>query len=365
MASSSADGRDEGAARGGFARPARLVDLAKHSGYSIKTISRVLNHEPYVSEETRTAVWAAVEELGYVADNRARSLRTTNSKSGYVGLLVPDMRNGFFADLANSVEKRVSLAGQTLLLGITDESPDKEAQYLDVFRQNRIDMLVAVPAGSRKLETFATQVPTVLLDRSQPGLESAADFVEANNKEAAHTLVRHLIRAHGLERIVMISGEQSISSVRDRQDGYYEAMREAGLETLVSDENLTVSAAESGLLSLARDLKKPFGVFTTGSRMYWGAMSALARLGKTVPRDVAVATFDGSGSIGALGPAPTQATLPVQAMVARAFQLLTERAMEPGRERQRVTVDCDIAYGMTCGCVDASKAGPLLVRVGR
>ncbi|WP_297081687.1 LacI family DNA-binding transcriptional regulator [uncultured Demequina sp.] len=364
MASDEGTGSDGGARRR-FSRPARLVDLAEHSGYSIKTISRVLNNEPYVSERTRAEVMKSVHELGYVADHRARSLRTTGSRSGYVGLIVPDMRNGFFADLANAVEKRVSAAGQTLLLGISDESTAKEAKYLDVFRQNRIEMLMAVPAGSDALTRFSEQVPTVVLDRMQPGLEDAVDFVTANNRESARALTSHLIRAHGLERVLMVAGEKEISSVRERQAGYYEAMREAGLQPAVTDQHLTLPDAEAGALEMMRSLAAPFGVFSTGSRMYWAAMSAAARLGTVVPRDVAAATFDGSGSLGVAGPLPTQAQLPVATMVARAFQLVTERALEPDRAPRTVTVECDIEYGMTCGCMDPSSAGPLVIRTGR
>ena len=356
---------DPAAARRGFSRPARLVDLAEHSGYSIKTVSRVLNNEPYVSDRTRSEVWKAVEELGYVADNRARSLRTAGSRSGYVGLIVPDMRNGFFAELANAVEKRIGAAGQTLLLGISDESTAKEAKYLDVFRQNRIDMLMAVPAGSDALARFSEQVPTVVLDRMQPGLEGVADFVTANNRESARALTAHLIRAHRLERVIMVAGEKEISSVRERQAGYYDAMAEAGLTPIVSDEHLTLADAEAGAIQAMRSLATPFGVFATGSRMYWGAMSAAARLGKVVPRDLAAVTFDGSGNLGVAGPLPTQAQLPVKAMVARAFQLVTERALEPDREPRTVTVECDIEYGMTCGCMDLTGSGPLVVRTGR
>lgn len=365
MASDSVHQPSVGDAPRGFDRPARLVDIAEHSGFSIKTVSRVLNAEPYVSEETRTQVWAAVRELGYVADNRARSLRTGHSKSNYIGLLLPSIRNGFFAELANAVEKRVGASGQTLLLGISDESAAKEAQYLDVFRQNRVDMLIAVPAGSEALLRFATQVPTVILDRTQEGLEGAADFVTANNRESARALTEHLIVAHRLRRVVMIAGESEISSVRDRQAGYYEAMAGAGLEPIVSDGHLTFPDAESGALGEMRNLETPFGVFATGSRMYWGAMSALARLGRVVPRHAAVATFDGSGALAIGGPAPTQAKLPVATMVARAFQLLAERSLEPQREARTVSVDCDIEYGMTCGCMDPSNAGPLMVRTGR
>lgn len=347
----------------GFLRPARLVDIARHAGVSIKTVSRVLNGEPYVTDAMRRRVTAAVDELGYITDNRARVLRT--NRSGYLGLIIPDVRNGFFAGLTNAIEKRLSTTGQTMLFGISDEHADKEERYLRVFRQQRIDGLIVLPAGAPSLTDFARRVPMVVLDRTTPELRDRADHVVVNNREAARTLTSHLVEHHHLRQVAMVAGEQSISSVRDRQLGYTDAVSEAGVEPLVSAGHLTRNDAAAGALQLFRRLTPPFGVFATGNRMFWGAMAAIAQLGLTVPRDVAVTTFDGTGDLSVTGLMPTQAIVPVQTMAARALQLLTERSLEPTRAFRHVVLDADIEYGVTCGCVDFESSAPILVRTGR
>lgn len=358
---------DDAAARddqpNGFLRAPRLVDIAGQAGVSIKTVSRVLNGEPYVSEEMRRRVTEAVEELGYITDNRARVLRT--NRSGFVGLIVPDIRNGFFAGLTNAIEKRLSTTGQAILLGISDERVDKEERYLRIFRQQHIDGLIVLPAAAEGLVDLTRRVPMVVLDRTFPELRGVADHVLANNREAARELTRHLVEQHHMGQVAMVAGEHSVSSVHDRQLGYHDALEAAGIEPVTSTGHLTRDAAMAGALQLFRRLEPPFGVFATGNRMFWGVMAAIAQLGLTVPRDVRVTTFDGSGDLSVTGLMPTQALVPVQTFAARALQLLTERTNEPGRPPREVVLDCDIEYGVTCGCVDAEAAGPILVRTGR
>lgn len=334
----------------GFQRPARLTDIAQRAGVSIKSVSRVLNDEPYVTEDLRAKVLVAVEELGYVTDNRARVLRT--NKSGFLGIIVPDIRNGFFAGLIHQFEKRLSVSGQTMLLGISGERPEKEEKYLRLFRQQRVDGLVVLPTGAPSLADVAKQVPTVVLDRTHDAICNNVDHVLVRNQEAAYSLTRHLIDRHGLQRVAMVTGEATISSVRERQLGYLAATQEAGLEEFSSAGHTSRTEAVAGAIELMSRLEPPFGVLATGNRMFWAVMTAANHLRLSVPRDVAVVTFDGVGDTGAPGLSPTQAVLPVPTMVARALQLLAERENEAERPYQSLLLDCDIEYGVTCGCVE-------------
>jgi len=334
----------------GFQRAPRLTDIAKHAGVSIKSVSRVLNDEPYVTDELRAKVLVAVEELGYVTDNRARVLRT--NKSGFLGIIVPDIRNGFFAGLIHQFEKRLSVSGQMLLLGISSERPEKEEKYLRLFRQQRVDGLVVLPTGAPSLADVAKRVPTVVLDRTNDGIRDCVDHVLVRNQDAAYTLTRHLIDRHGLQRVAMVTGEATISSVHERQLGYLAAVEESGLEAASSAGHTSRDEAVDGAIELMSRLEPPFGVLATGNRMFWAVMTAARHLRLSVPRDVAVVTFDGVGDTAAPGLTPTQAVLPVPTMVARALQLLTERENEPERPYQSVLLDCDIEYGVTCGCVE-------------
>lgn len=332
-----------------FARPAKVSDIARHAGVSTKTVSRVLNGEQYVGDAMRKRVLAAVEELGYVPDQRARVLRS--QRSGHLGLIIPDIRNGYFAQLTHHLEKRVASTGQLLLLGISDELADKEERYLRHFLEQRVDGLVILPSGAESLPDFVNRVPTVVLDRTLPEIEGLTDHVLVNDEAGAYTLTRHLIEHHRLERIAMVAGEESISSVRARREGYLRAVREAGIEPVLTEGHLSAESASIGAYQLLRRVPAPFGVFCTGNRMFLGAFAALRRLHLDVASDAAMATFGGSIEPHFAQLLPTQAVLPVQTMVARAMQLLTERINSPEQPLRHVELDCDIEYGSTCGCV--------------
>ena len=266
----------------GLRRPTRLVDLAEHAGVSTKTVSRVLNGEAYVAPAMRAKVMAAVDELSYVGDAAATGLRT--KRSGFIGLIIPDVRNGFFALLTRAIEERLAPTSPTLLL-------------------------------------------------------------------VAH---------HGLSQVALLAGNTAVSNVRDRQSGYTRVMNAAGLDLHVSAGHTTPDDAAAGALELFSTLTPPFGVFTTNNRMFWGAMAAIARLGLHIPRDVLVTTIDSIGEATVTGLKPTQGVIPVQTVAAKAMKLLAERTEDPTLPPRNVSVDIDIEFGTTCGCIPLTRA-PLMM----
>ncbi|MFI7588289.1 LacI family DNA-binding transcriptional regulator [Spongisporangium articulatum] len=333
----------------GFARPPRLVDIAEHAGVSMKTVSRVLNDEPYVKEPMRQKVLAAVQELGYVGDAQARGLRL--KRSGFIGVVIPDIRNGQFALITRALEERLAPPSATLLLADSDEEVDQEERILRTFRQQRVDGLIILPAGAPSLPETISQVPTVIVDRTVPSVRNLADHVMADNRRAAETLVSHMVEKHNLEQVCLVAGDLSVSNVRDRQSGYTRVMNKGGLTKHITNGHVTPNDAAAGAYGLFRTLKPPFGVLATNNRMFWGTIAAIARLGLRIPDDVVVTTFDGIGEATVTGLVPTQAVVPVSTLAARAMQLLTERMSAPGLKPRNVVVECDVEYGTTCGCV--------------
>jgi LacI family transcriptional regulator len=338
----------------GLKRPARLVDIAARAGVSAKTVSRVLNNESYVSDETRDRVMRAVTELSYVGDAAASGLRSR--RSGFIGLIIPDVRNGFFALLTRAIEERLSPASPTILLGDSDEQQAQEERYLRIFRQQRVDGMIVLPSGAPSLPEAALQIPTVIVDRTVPSIRGKADHVMANNRKAAETLVGHMVEHHGIRQVVLIAGDVSISNVRERQNGYTRVLKKHNLEPQISNGHTTPDDAAAGAYALMRTLTPPFGVFTTNNRMFWGAMAAIARLELRIPKDVIVTTIDSIGEATVTGLIPTQGVVPVSTVAARAMQLLQERINDPSLPPRSVTVDLDVEYGTTCGCVPLSTS---------
>ncbi|MBN9211199.1 MAG: hypothetical protein BGO45_13730 [Microbacterium sp. 71-36] len=346
-----------GSPRPGLRPPARLVDIARAAGVSTKTVSRVLNDEMYVTDATRQRVMDAVTELAYVGDAAATGLRTR--KSGFIGLILPDVRNGFFALLTRAIEERLSPASPTLLFGDSDEEADQEERYLRTFRQQRVDGLIILPSGAPSLPDAVSEIPTVIVDRTVPSVRKIADHVLADNSRAAGRLVEHLVRHHGLRSVALVAGNTRVSNVRDRQAGYLRVVRDAGLEPHITSGHSTPDDAAAGAMELFRTLTPPFGVFATNNRMFWGAMAAIARLGLHVPRDVLVTTIDSIGEATVTGLKPTQGVVPVQTVAAKAMRLLAERTEDPTLPPRRETVDIDIEFGTTCGCIPLTN--PLMM----
>lgn len=342
----------------GFRPPARLVDIAEHAGVSVKSVSRVLSNEPYVTEAMRLKVMAAVDALSYVGDAAASGLRT--KRSGLIGLIIPDVRNGFFALLTRAIEERMSPTSPTLLLGDSDEDPAQEERFLRTFRQQRVDGLIVLPAGAKSLPDAISEIPTVIVDRTVPAVDGIADHVLADNAKAAEQLVGHLVKHHGIEDVALIAGDTAISNVRDREHGYRKVIDAAGLTPHLSTGHTTPDDAAAGAYELLRTLTPPFGVFTTNNRMFWGAMAAISRLGLHIPRDVRITTIDSIGEATVTGLRPTQAVVPVQDVAARAMKLLEERSADPGLPPRRMTIDLEIEFGTTCGCVPLTRS-PLMM----
>jgi LacI family transcriptional regulator len=342
----------------GMRRPARLVDIAEHAAVSTKTVSRVLNGEAYVKEEMRQRVLASVQALGYVGDAAAIGLRTR--RSGFVGLIIPDVRNGFYALLTRAIEERLTPASPALLLGDSDEDVAQEERYLRLFRQQRVDGLIVLPAGAPSLPDAVSEIPTVVLDRTVPAIRHRADHVMAANRKAAEVLVQHMVGHHRLERVAVVAGDRTISNIRDRQSGYTRVMRRAGLPTHITNGHTTPDDAAGGAYALFQTLRPPFGVFTTNNRMFWGALAAIEQLGLSIPKDVVVTTFDSIGEATVTGLRPTQAVVPVAQVAAHAMRLLAERTTDPSRPPRSISVDLDVEYGTTCGCVPLTGS-PLMV----
>ena len=142
-------------------------DVAAHAGVSVGTVSNVLNHPQKVSADALARVHAAIGALGFIRNDAARQLRAGSSNT--VGLIVLDVRNPFFTDLARGAEDAAAAAGLSVILGNSDENSDRESTYLDLFEEQRVHGVLISPLGdvsARLARLRARGIPAVLVDRS-------------------------------------------------------------------------------------------------------------------------------------------------------------------------------------------------------
>lgn len=270
-------------------------DVAALAKVSVGTVSNVMNRPEKVSSATVVRVQAAIDELGFVRNDAARQLRAGRSRS--LGLVVLDVANPFFTDLARGAEDRAAEEGLTILLGNTDDNLAREAAYLDLFEEQRVHGVLISPlgdVGDRLTRLRARGTPTVLVDRQTEDRSFSSVAVDdvAGGRLAAH----HLLSI-GRTHLAFVGGPSSIRQVVDRLEGAREAVAEhpqASLE-VIETEMLSVlagRAAGEGILQRA-PVDRPDAIFAANDLLAIGVLQALNMHGDLhVPRDIALIGYD-------------------------------------------------------------------------
>lgn len=232
-----------------------IKDVATESGLSVATVSRALNGHPSVSDGARERVLAAVESLGYRPNVVARSLRT--DRTGTIGLVISDVLNPYFTELARAVEEEARALGYSVIIGNADERADLEDHHVRGLLERRIDGLLVSPADGRSpmtLEAAAGPTPVVFVDRWIPGAD--APVVRADGRDAIRDLVDHL-HSLGHRRIAVITGPTATTTGRERIDAFREALAEHGIPLPEAYIGRGDFQAESGRLATERFLDLP------------------------------------------------------------------------------------------------------------
>ena len=271
---------------------ATIKDVAKRAGVSVITVSRVINGAEYVRAETQARVQAAIDELHYVPNQLASSLRSRHNDT--LALVVPDIATTFWTAMARGAEDEAWERGYSLFLCNTDDVPAKEERYIENLLRRRVAGLAIVATiGStdllRRLETH--QLPFVMMHRKIAGIE--ADVVRSDSREGAFALTKRLLDA-GWRRIAYIGGPLASSLGQDRLAGYRDALQAAGIATDPALIKLGEHTQQSGY-QLVTELVKmrplPGAIVIGNSRLALGALHALTDAGLRVPDDLIVAAF--------------------------------------------------------------------------
>src|SRR5688500_459125 len=318
---------------------ASLQEVARRAKVSIATVSRVLNKSDKVVPETRAAVEQALLDLGYRPNRVARRLRMNSGRAHLVGLIIPDIQNPFYAEIARGVEDAAYAHQYALILCNSDENLEKERFYLDVMRDESVDGLVLPPFDETDLavvEMVESGMPVVCVDRSLAKVKT--DLVEVDNYQGALEAVNHLTEK-GHERIGLIEGRAHVSTSRERRRGYLDALAAHGITARKEHMRAGDFKQESGRV-LANELlalrKPPTALFVCNNLMTVGALAAIHQRGLKVPQEIALVGFDDLPWAEALDPPPTVVRQPAYDVGRQAMELLLRRIMEP--ERPPVTV---------------------------
>ncbi len=274
-------------------RIATMSDVAAHAGVSIKTVSNVINDWPYVTDETRQKVQQAIETVGYRPNHLARSLVTGKTHS--IGVVVPDLSNPFFSTALRGCEDLL-FGDYNLFVCNTNEDLAREQQSIADLLSRSVDGLIlwGTRIGGEQLANLVGDaIPLVTVELSDEPISPNHININVDNLTGARLATEHLI-ASGHKRIAHVAGPMDRITSRLRQQGYQQALTQAGLpcpECLVTSTRPSLGEAARTVLTLLEE-QKPDAIFCFNDLMAIGTLLAARRLNLRVPDDLGVVGFD-------------------------------------------------------------------------
>ena len=285
-----------------------MRDVAALADVSIKTVSRVINGEKYISPTVAGRVQEAIHRLNYRHNMVASQLRA-GARSSAIGVILVDISNPFSSTVFRAIEDAFRESGVAVLSASTDEQAQRERDAVHAFSMRRVDGLVIMPASHDQgylLPEVAAGMHVVIIDRP-PGFLNV-DSVVSENRSGARAAVEHLI-AGGHRRIGLIGDRSEIATARLRFEGYAEALARQGVDvdpSIVRQGFVTTDAAEQATHALFKSENPPSALFVSQNALALPTIRALRALG--LQSQIAVVAFDGFEGADLLEPGLTVMT---------------------------------------------------------
>jgi LacI family transcriptional regulator len=333
-----------------------LSQVARKAGVGTTTVSRVINGGYRVSPKTLSHVRQVIETLGYTPNQAARTLKGHRTKT--IGLIIPSIADPFFSNLAEAAQAVARINDSLLILTTTSNDPGVEAENLEVLIRHRTDGLLIVPANSQgqTLRDLLDRVvvPVVAIDR--PVADSMIASVVCDNFKGAIAGTQHLID-HGYKRIVCLTGESTLYTIRERMRGYRKAVESAHLPCIFETTVKDYKSAEYAIKSLMDGPDPPDAIFATKNSTTIYTFEVLQALNIPVPQSIALLGFDDFELASTVRPSISVVQQPVEEIGRQAAeilfdQLLNERkpARSPSKQPLQIKLQTRLIRRSSCGC---------------
>ncbi|SCY00347.1 LacI family DNA-binding transcriptional regulator [Alkaliphilus peptidifermentans] len=314
-----------------------IKDVAKLASTSITTVSRVINNNGYVKEETRQRVLEAVRELEYKPLERTDLEKETKA----IGLIVPNIENPFFGKVAKYIGKAANQYNYNILLFNIDISENLKDDFLLDLMEKRVDGLIYA-SSQRCLEAInkakEKNIPFVLLDREVKNEKISTVFID--NNYGAFLATEHLIKL-GHRNIAYIGGPIDMEVSNKRKEGYMKALNEYGInidKSLVAYGNYKMQSGYDCMNKLYIDNKGITGVIAANDLMAIGALNYLNRSGVKVPDEIAIVGFDNIEMSESIIPSLTTIEYPIERMSERVIDLILKQIKDKNTNVEMVTL---------------------------
>ena len=308
--------------------PATIKDLARELKLSPSTVSRALRDHPDISPKTKKRVVSLADKLDYHPDSIAQSLQTKKTKT--IGVIVPEIKQPFFAAAINGIEELAYAAGYTIIVCQSNETADREVLVTRSLGSHRVaGLLVSLSRNTNNLDHFKVLqrrgVPIVFFDRVSNDIE--ASKVVVDDYKGAFDVVEHLIKS-GYKRIAHLAGPKNLSISKFRLKGYMDALQQGNLsfnDSMVVYGGLDDTDGIVGFQKLLNLETLPDAIFAVNDPVATGAFVMIKEHGMKIPDDIALAGFSNTYMTSLLDPPLTTVEQPSYEIGKTAAQLLMEQ----------------------------------------
>ncbi|MFC6245048.1 LacI family DNA-binding transcriptional regulator [Flavobacterium psychroterrae] len=323
-----------------------IKDVALKAGVSIASVSYVLNNkiDSRIGKDTIEKVKKAAEELNYRPNNVAKSLKT--QRTHIIGLIVADIANPYFSQIARIIEDEANKIGYTLLIGSSDENAEKFESLINMFCDRQADGLIIAPVENTKacLQKLQKQkMPFVLIDRHFPEIE--ADTIQINNYDISYKVTEHLIN-NSYKNIHLVAYKTHLEHLLQRTQGFKDALKK---QTSEKNNILNINKDDidqdinSGFEDLFKNSKiKPDAVFFTSNKLAVSGLKKLMKLGLNIPQDVAIVAFDETEAYELFATPLTFVRQPLAAIGTTAVEILHNKITNQLAPLQHIVLNAEL-----------------------
>lgn len=318
-----------------------ISDIAKDLGISVTTVSFILNgkaKEKRISEGLTKRVLDHVQKVGYKPNELAKSLRTGKTK--IIGLVIEDIANPFFANIARFIESKAYSRGYRIIYCSTDNETDRTIELVQLFRDRHVDGYIITPSegiADTIQSLLNSQLPLVLFDRYLPNLQT--NYVVSDNVKGAYDATAHLAQ-QGFKRIALVTLYSSQTQMRDRMDGYMRAIDTYKLQPYVKKVN--IGQDEQALIDDFKSFlaeQQPDAIFFATNYLAISGLKAMRQLPNPMP---AVASYDDHTLFKLFSPSITAVSQPIEAIADELIRILLNQLDGKGKELKQVVLPSEL-----------------------